>query len=63
MKLKKRNKGLIALIVLLGIVIVGAVYWKVQADEQLKELKIEKPMPKPNKIPKDKSDLKSFKSE
>ena len=63
MKLKKRNKGLIALIVLLGIVIVCAVYWKVQADEQLKELKIEKPMPKPNKIPKDKSDLKSFKSE
>lgn len=63
MKLKKRNKRLIALIVLLGIVIVGAVYWKVQADEQLKELKIEKPMPKPNKIPKDKSDLKSFKSE
>ncbi|GAB2023474.1 hypothetical protein RyT2_25510 [Pseudolactococcus yaeyamensis] len=63
MTVKKRNKGIVILIVMLCAVIAGIVYHKVQADEKARELKMEKPIPKPNKIPKDKSDMKTFKSE
>jgi hypothetical protein len=59
--LKKRNKSFVFLLIVLCVGIIGVIYHKVTADEKLKELKIEKTIPKPNKIPKKSEELKTLK--
>ncbi|MBC1925524.1 hypothetical protein [Listeria innocua] len=60
--MEKRNKTIIIFLGILGMaIIMGLIHQRIKAEEKLREIKLEKAIPKSNKIPKKSEDMKTFK--